>query len=352
VKPTDITVLRIIDAAHNRASEGLRVVEDYTRMVLDDKHLSKRLKEIRHSLTKAATEHFDSLSRHTARDTVGDVGRQVSTATENHRQGVWQVAAAGFKRAEQALRTLEEYSKIVDTTFAALCESHRYTLYTIEKAVDLTGYSQHKLSKVSICYLLDRCDSMDDFSQKITHLAAKGACLIQLRDKELNDSDLIRYAQLLQQTARPLKAITIINDRPDIAAAVDADGVHLGQDDLPVAAARKVLGPHKLIGVSTHNIDQARQAVLDGANYIGAGPTFPSNTKQFAEFPGLDYLREVAAEISLPTFAIGGIQQSNIDQVLATGITRVAVASAITRADDPQQAAADLQTAILRTNVK
>ena len=98
--------------------------------------------------------------------------------------------------------------------------------------------------------------------------------------------------------------------------------------------ARAIVGTRMLIGVSTHNIEQARAAVLDGANYLGAGPTFPSQTKAFDEFAGLDYLREVAAEIRLPTFAIGGITADNLPDVLATGITRVAVGAAVTAADE------------------
>ena len=117
-----------------------------------------------------------------------------------------------------------------------------------------------------------------------------------------------------------------------MAAIVDADGVHFGQEDLSVKDARAIVGTRMLIGVSTHNIDQARAAVLDGANYLGAGPTFPSQTKAFDDFAGLDYLREVAAEIRLPTFAIGGITADNLPEVLAAGITRVAVGAAVTEA--------------------
>ena len=103
------------------------------------------------------------------------------------------------------------------------------------------------------------------------------------------------------------KTLFIINDRPDLAALARADGVHVGQEELSVKDARSIVGPETLVGVSTHSIEQARQAVLDGANYIGVGPTFPSGTKQFEQFPGVELLRAVAAEIRLPAFAIGGI---------------------------------------------
>jgi thiamine-phosphate pyrophosphorylase len=137
-------------------------------------------------------------------------------------------------------------------------------------------------------------------------------------------------------------SLIIVNDRPDVAAIVGADGVHLGQDDVSVKDARSVLGPRKLVGVSTHSIEQARAAVLAGANYIGVGPTFPSRTKEFTSFPGLGLLRQVAAEIRLPTFAIGGIDQVNVAEVLATGIRRIAVSSAVTAAKSPCDAASKL----------
>jgi thiamine-phosphate pyrophosphorylase len=121
-----------------------------------------------------------------------------------------------------------------------------------------------------------------------------------------------------------------------------ADGVHLGQNELSVKDARNIVGPGRLIGVSTHTLEQARQAVLDGANYIGVGPTFPSPTKSFDHFPGLELLRAVAAEVSLPAFAIGGISEENVEQVMAAGFRRIAVRSAVTDADRPAAAVSRL----------
>jgi thiamine-phosphate pyrophosphorylase len=126
-----------------------------------------------------------------------------------------------------------------------------------------------------------------------------------------------------------------VNDRPDIAVLSQADGVHVGQEELEVRDARRIIGPDRLVGVSTHSIEQACQAVSDGADYIGCGPTFPSGTKDFDHFPGLDFLRQVAAEISLPAFAIGGITLDNLSQVLHTGFARIAVSGAITNSADP-----------------
>jgi thiamine-phosphate pyrophosphorylase len=126
----------------------------------------------------------------------------------------------------------------------------------------------------------------------------------------------------------------IMNDRPDLALLSRANGVHVGQDELVVRDVKRIVGGQMLIGVSTHTIEQARQAVQDGANYIGCGPTFPSSTKQFEHFPGLDFLRQVAAEIALPAFAIGGITTANLSLVLATGFKRIAVGGAIAAASD------------------
>jgi thiamine-phosphate pyrophosphorylase len=166
--------------------------------------------------------------------------------------------------------------------------------------------------------------------------------MIQLRDKRLADRELVARARQLREATRGSRTLAIINDRPDVAVLAAVDGVHLGQEDLPVKDARAIAGTEMIIGVSTHNIARARTAVADGANYLGAGPTFASRTKSFGTLAGLNYLRQVAAEITLPTFAIGGINTDNVSDVLATGTGRVAVGAAVTEADDPEVAAGAL----------
>ena len=165
-------------------------------------------------------------------------------------------------------------------------------------------------------------------------LVAGQVDLIQLRAKLLTDKQLFSYAETLVEVTRSTRTLSIINDRVDLALAVGASGVHLGQDDLPIKAARQIAGPELLIGVSTHCLGQARQAVLDGADYIGVGPTFPSTTKQFENFAGLSFLQEVGNEITLPAFAIGGINLQNIAQVRETGISRIAISAAVPQVPD------------------
>jgi thiamine-phosphate pyrophosphorylase len=349
--------LRIIDSALNRATEGLRVVEDYVRFVLDDRFLTGKVKALRHELAEAGAAAVSAADRHAARDTVGDVGTQISTVAEGRRGDAWEVCAASFKRAEQALRSLEEFGKLVDGEFAGRCEAIRYRIYTLEKAVDIGRTSGERLADVRLCVLSDGQNSEDEFAELITTLAAAEVSMIQLRDKHLSDGELKKRAHLMCSICRspqsvcppgriPRATLCVINDRADVAAIVGADGVHLGQEDMTVKDARAVAGPRMLIGVSTHNIGQARAAVLEGANYLGAGPTFPSRTKAFDDFAGLSYLREAAAEIQLPTFAIGGITADNLPEVMAAGVTRVAVAAAVTEAVDPGVAARKILRAL------
>ena len=177
-----------------------------------------------------------------------------------------------------------------------------------------------------------------------------GADMVQLREKELNDREVLDLARRLRRMTEQADVGFIVNDRPDLARLAGADGVHLGQENLPVTAARKVLSPDQILGVSTHSIDQARRAVADGADYIGAGPIYPTATKGYAAGIGLEYLRAVAAETHLPIVAIGGITPRNVPEILSAGGKAhvvIAVCSAILGADDIEAATAEFKAAIL-----
>jgi thiamine-phosphate pyrophosphorylase len=142
-----------------------------------------------------------------------------------------------------------------------------------------------------------------------------------------------------------------VNDRPDLARLAEADGVHLGQDDLSIKDARHLLGPEALIGRSTHSVAQLRQAVLEGADYLGIGPVFPSRTKEFQDFPGVNFVAQAVAETSLPAFALGGVEPGNIAQVLNAGARRIAVGAAIARATDPEQVSRLLKEKLMESQV-
>jgi thiamine-phosphate pyrophosphorylase len=358
------SVLRILDAAANRAAEGLRVVEDYVRFVLGDSHLTTLVKQLRHDLA-AAARAIPASVRHADRDTLHDVGTTIATPSESQRPDAWAVCQASLERTKQSLRSLEEFGKVLAPELGAAFELLRYRLYTLEAALGRTVDAVERLAGVRLCVLIDGRESEEGFAALVGDLVSAGVGMIQLRDKQAPLRQLVDRARMLVHRTRRgriasacpdqadspdqawsgLPPLAIVNDRPDVAAAVDADGVHVGQDDFAVKDARAVLGPRKLIGVSTHSIEQARQAVLDGANYVGIGPMFPSATKPFDAFPGPELARAVAAEIRLPAFAIGGIDSKNVEAVLAAGIQRVAVSSAIVDAASPGEAISELLAA-------
>ncbi|MED3647511.1 thiamine phosphate synthase [Halalkalibacterium halodurans] len=162
-----------------------------------------------------------------------------------------------------------------------------------------------------------------------------GVDIIQLRDKKSHKREVLEKARVLQALAKKYDIPLIINDHIDVALAVDADGIHLGQDDLPLSEARKIMGRDKIIGISTHKIEEAREAEKGGADYIGVGPIFETKSKEDVVDPVTTaYIQQVAHEISIPFVAIGGIKLHNVEQVLDAGATRICMISEIVGAED------------------
>jgi thiamine-phosphate pyrophosphorylase len=333
---------RILDAAANRAREGLRVVEDYVRFVLDDPMLTRRLKDVRHRLA-GALGGLDPELLLTARDTPGDVGTHIMTATERARESPRALLTANFKRTAEALRCLEEYTKLFDEWLSGRFEVLRYDVYTLEK-LTLTALRAHwSLAEARLYVLVGGLPTLGDLTWVVGEALAGGADVIQLREKGPADREVLRRAREVRILTARARARFVLNDRPDLARLSGADGVHLGQDDVSVRDARRIVGPNALIGVSTHDPAQLEAAILGGANYLGVGPVFPSATKDFAEWAGLALVRRAAEATTLPWFAIGGIAAENLDAVLEAGATRVAVAAAVVRAERPRAAAAALR---------
>lgn len=333
--PEGVGLSRILDASANRAREGLRVVEDYVRFHLDDALLSGELKSIRHLLTRTLS-HLGQAHWISSRDTLHDVGTLGTLASERQRGSLSDVLRANLKRIEEALRTLEEYGKLIDSQLSLQISQCRYRMYTVEKGLETAIQSRQRLAECRLYLLVTAADCRYGAEQTIRHSVEKGVDVVQLREKQMSDREFVRYARRVREWTADAGTLLIINDRPDLAVAAGADGVHLGQDDLDVQAARRILGRHGLIGVSTHSPEQAQRAIFEGADYLGVGPVFPSATKDFSEFPGLDYVRYVAKNTCLPWFAIGGINAENLPDVLQAGGERVAVSSVICRAPHPQ----------------
>ncbi|HEV3116634.1 MAG TPA: thiamine phosphate synthase [Gemmataceae bacterium] len=340
---------RILDASGNRAREALRVVEDYCRFSLDDPFLTGELKRLRHDLAETLAQ-LPTQRLIGARDTSGDVGTTLSTESEQHRRGGRAVAEANCKRLQESLRSMEEFGKIYGPEVGRAVEKLRYRSYTLEKAILLGADARQRLADARLYVLITGARCASGIEWTIEEAAAGGAQIFQLREKELCDRELLERARRVRRVTQKLGVLFIMNDRPDMARLADADGVHLGQDDVPVREARRILGADAIIGVSTHNIAQLRQAVLDGATYVGVGPTFPSATKDFTQFAGVEFVREAVRETSLPAFVIGGIQLNTLDAAVAAGARRVAVSDAICQADEPELVAAQMLQVLSQAN--
>ena len=336
-----VGIWRTLDASANRSAEAVRVLEDILRFCLNDAFLSQEAKAIRHELAVIFSRE-DFQPRIRLRDVLRDVGVSTTVAKTPPRTEMKHVFAANAARASQSIRSLEECSRLVVPAVTTAFEQLRYRIYTLEKAAMTTIISENRLADISLCVLLDVDRPKTEFKTLVGQLLAAGVNMIQLRDKKANTSLLCERTKTITQQARQYaestagkKCIVLVNDRADVAVAANADGVHLGETDLPVNLARKVCGHEFIIGRTAHSIAEAKQAVLDGADYLGVGPCYPSNTKQFKEFATDTFLRDVSEEIRLPVFAIGGITADNLDRLVRLGVKRVAIASSITDAADP-----------------
>lgn len=201
---------------------------------------------------------------------------------------------------------------------------------------------RNEMTKIDLSLYLvtDRAGLDDtDFLTKIEQAILGGVSCVQLREKESSSRAFYDLARQVKVVTDSHHVPLIINDRLDIAQAVDASGVHLGQSDLPVTIARKILGPQKIIGISAKTLEQARTAENGGADYLGVGAIFPTTTKVITQSTTLATLKEIAKTVTIPVVAIGGISPDNIAQLKGTGIAGVAVVSALMKSDKPQEAA-------------
>lgn len=338
----DQAVLRILDAAANRAREAVRVLEDAVRFAWDDASLMRELKELRHGLA-AALGHLPMDAALAARDTPGDVGTAVKTTGEFRRDDLAAILTANAKRLTEALRSLEEFAKTANAQAAAEFERMRYRAYTLEQrlaARHASAGARERFAKVRLYVLLTERVCAAPWEKTLDQILAAGTdrLCIQLREKNLPDGELLRRARLLAEKCRAAGALSIINDRPDIALLADADGVHVGQTDLPLSALQKLLPASAITGISTENLDQARAAVVSNPTYLAAGPMFHTTTKEKPRIAGPAYAAAVVGETAIPVVAIGGITLENAGEVVATGVRVLAVSAAILRASDPGRA--------------
>lgn len=319
-------VYRILDANLDRAREGLRIIEEWCRFGLNNAQLTAECKHLRQELAG-----WHSFKIRSSRDTPNDPGTDLTHPQEAIRSNIAQVLQVNFSRTQEALRVLEEYGKIDHADMAAACKQMRYRVYTLESS--MMGHQRHQKLGRSHLYLVTAPG--DHLLGTVEAALEGGLDIVQYREKSADDTTRIHVAEKLKQLCHRYNALFIVNDRVDLAAAVDADGVHLGQQDMPIALARQILGHQRLVGRSTTNPNEMQQAIQEGADYIGVGPVYETPTKPGKAAAGLDYVRHAAAHAHLPWFAIGGITVDNISEVLSAQAERVAVVRAIMDADNP-----------------
>ena len=342
---------RLLDANLDRAREGLRVIEDWCRFGLARPDLVSRTKDFRQRLGRCHQARY-KLARHTATDPAAGMAH----GAQAERQGAAAVVAANCGRVQEALRVLEEFGRALPGPLAGEAAAIRYGLYDLEvdvlRAAAGPGWRRELLQQ---CQLYLVTSPVANLEAVVAAALGAGVRLVQYRAKAdapagdapaggpaITDQQRLADARALRELCARHGALFLVNDRLDLALAVDADGVHLGQDDLPPAIARSLLGPDRLIGRSTNRIEQLHQAVADGCDYVGVGPVNATPTKPGRDPVGLEYVRQAAAASPIPFFAIGGIDAATLDGALAAGASRVAVVRAITHAADPGAASAAL----------
>ena len=355
--------LRMIDANLNRSSEGLRVLEDVARFLLNDAGLSQQLRAIRHNLA----EETKSLSTKllSQRDSEHDVGhphvprqirweegrasflivpcqiRGAAGRASSSPKDLADLVRANAKRVEESLRVMEELAKLPEERAAlnliqGKFEQARFTLYALERELLSRVLRQDKIKRIGSLYvILDRqvLAGRDELATA-SQIIEGGARVIQLRDKQSNKRELLPIAQKLKDLCAKADILFIINDYLDIALAINADGLHIGQGDLPLPTIRKELPIDKLIGCSVNTVSQAIRAQEEGADYIAVGSIFPTTTKTDATVVGIDRLKEVKEKVSCSLVAIGGINEENAARVLAAGADSIAVISAVLGKED------------------
>ena len=335
--------LRVIDANLNRAGEGLHLLEDVARLMLNDAELTQQLKAMRHEILRGDQAFNQQLVN--SRNSEGDVGVDTEAPGEVKERELPIMVVANSRRVQESLRILEELAKTpatppLDKLDPQKFKQARFALYTIEQKMLSRLLRRDKTGRLSGLYAIVDSDALGRrrHIEVTEELIRGGAKIIQFRDKSRDKSERLAITQGLRELCSKHGALFIVNDYIGLALATDADGLHLGQKDLPVSVARKILPIDKIIGCSVNTVDQAKAAEAEGADYLAVGSIYPTSSKEGAVVVGLEGLRQVKQAVSLPLVAIGGINKENAAEVLAAGAEAVAVISAIVKAKDMKEA--------------
>jgi len=348
-------MLRILDVNLNRIGEGLRLLEDITRFILNDPELSEQLKNMRHELLPKDRSLQKRLL--SARKAGEDVGAFLDIDSEAERADTVSLVSANSRRVQQSLRVLEELAKVQGDDFGLDWDKFkhaRFALYTLEQKIVLELLRHNKREQVAGLYVIIDTQTLRGRSElDVARQAIQGgARMIQLRDKVRPKSMLVSLARELKRVCVESNVLFIVNDYLDLAIDSDADGLHIGQEDLPTETARKMLPGDKILGCSSATLEEALKAEKEGADYIAVGSIYPTPSKSETRLAGLKTLRQVKSKVSVPVVAIGGINKDNIAKVIGAGADAVAVISAVLGADDVKEASQRLTEIINRGSAK
>ncbi len=328
----DLRIYQIIDANLDRAREGLRVLEDWARFGLGKERYVKRIKNFRQILGKNHLEIYKQSRNH-----IEDKCQGLAHQEQINRNTSEQIISSNSGRVQEALRVIEEFSRLHNHELSKIASEIRYEIYTIE--INLLNLSKCKNSeeilKENDLYVIT--DQKENLLEILEEILIAGVRIVQHRFKTGTDKDNLQEAIQIKNLCKRYDSLFIINDRLDIALASNADGIHLGQDDLDLKTARKILGYSKIVGVSANNEIDISNALREGCDYIGIGPVFETATKKNKKPLGIEKIKTLTKDLNIPWFAIGGINSSNISYLKRNGLKKVALVSQLMNSEDPKE---------------
>jgi thiamine-phosphate pyrophosphorylase len=331
--------LRIVDANLNRIGEGLRVLEEFARLSLNDAGLTQQLKNLRHRMVQVDSQLQQELMR--VRDAAGDVGADMAAEGQEKPRDFTGTIVANARRVQESLRVMEELARESGSGLEPdVYRKARFAVYTIEKELLAGMLRREKIGRLAGLYVIIDAGLLRGRSHNDVAMQAirGGAKIIQLRDKVRGIREFLKAAGELKEICEKNNVLFIVNDSLEVALAVDADGLHVGRDDLPVATARHLLPVDKILGASARTIEEAKRAREDGADYLGVGAMYATTTKAAAEVVGPGRIKEIKSAVDMPVVAIGGITKDNVGKVVKAGADAAAVISAIMGAADIEKA--------------
>jgi len=320
-----VSFFRIIDVNLNRLDESLKLIEDLARFHLADREVLLQTRKIRNAL-RAFKKSLPLNEIVRSRRSKEDPGRSAKFDARARKSSTAMIIS-NLMRAKEASRILEETCKILNPGLSGSMKEIRFKIYDLEKDI-FESINRHFDPRFHV--IIDEKYLASYDVERITRtLMSNGATMIQLRIKTLSDRTFLKYARKIRKTIGKKDTTFIINNRPDIAVACDAHGLHLGQKDMPIRVARKSMGDMAIIGVSARTITEAKKAESEGADYLGVGALYATSTKSDSRRCTITTLRAICRAVEIPVIGVGGIDNKNYKSILRAGASGIAVASFI-----------------------